>query len=566
MASADQFARLQAALVELSAPSAVGAAVLYPGSERYALINFLLCKLLPQVTVQALQERQSGSDLPPGLSAEEEEAHRLARVLQAVDIHATPDSVRGCGSQGDSLRLLCALANLAAAHQAGCRPGSTTTAAGPAGSAPPFSSPGPAANTASCCPSPTPRLTPGRQGAGLYDGSGGSSGPQGRPPLGLHSLEGEARLLEGLAERLPQLLDAGGGGNWFPGDVLAACQPYMPGPGLPLAEAAAVVEQRAQRLHAELPVLRAEEASMAAEVSLAGEADWQRHAEATRGALAGFLDTSADFYRTFQTGLGVWCAASQAADTCGLGPMAADLLQRYDKVQRLAADLSRVRQAHSAIVTCAPPLAVSGAMGGLGGGVREAVRRLGVRGLDAGLGCGVGVGYGFGAGLFLKPSALEQLARALEGATEYEARSSELNLDLQAESKALAAAKDELAGLRRECQGLRSAKDGSNRAALDEHDRMQALLRQREEELSESVSSLRAELGEARGKAERQQRERQQHLSELQSHLLRLESYAASASAQAAAEGGVGGAGGAELDAGEDAEAEEDASNEGRGD
>ncbi|GLC43658.1 hypothetical protein PLESTB_000405500 [Pleodorina starrii] len=57
---------------------------------------------------------------------------------------------------------------------------------------------------------------------------------------------------------------------------------------------------------------------------------------------------------------------------------------------------------------------VSCFLGGAGTGVREAVRRLGVKGLDAGLGCGVGVGYGFGAGLFLKPSAAEQLARLAE--------------------------------------------------------------------------------------------------------------------------------------------------------
>ncbi len=64
--------------------------------------------------------------------------------------------------------------------------------------------------------------------------------------------------------------------------------------------------------------------------------------------------------------------------------------------------------------------AVGGAAGGLGlgsgAGVRDAVRRLGVKGLDAGLGCGVGVGYGFGAGLFLRPSAVEQAAGALEHA------------------------------------------------------------------------------------------------------------------------------------------------------
>ncbi|EFJ49354.1 hypothetical protein VOLCADRAFT_90196 [Volvox carteri f. nagariensis] len=58
----------------------------------------------------------------------------------------------------------------------------------------------------------------------------------------------------------------------------------------------------------------------------------------------------------------------------------------------------------------------SGFLGGASAGVRELVRRLGVKGLDAGLGCGVGVGYGFGAGLFLKPSVAEQLSRLVEGA------------------------------------------------------------------------------------------------------------------------------------------------------
>ncbi|KAG2493844.1 hypothetical protein HYH03_008060 [Edaphochlamys debaryana] len=60
--------------------------------------------------------------------------------------------------------------------------------------------------------------------------------------------------------------------------------------------------------------------------------------------------------------------------------------------------------------------AAASSLGGAGHGLRDAVRRLGVRGLDAGLGCGVGVGYGFGVGLFLKPSAGEQLLRAVEGA------------------------------------------------------------------------------------------------------------------------------------------------------
>lgn len=53
------------------------------------------------------------------------------------------------------------------------------------------------------------------------------------------------------------------------------------------------------------------------------------------------------------------------------------------------------------------PLFASAA--GATSGLRGAVQRLGIRGLDLGVGCGVGLGYGFGAGLMLRPSALEQL-------------------------------------------------------------------------------------------------------------------------------------------------------------
>ncbi|PNW73167.1 hypothetical protein CHLRE_14g621475v5 [Chlamydomonas reinhardtii] len=59
---------------------------------------------------------------------------------------------------------------------------------------------------------------------------------------------------------------------------------------------------------------------------------------------------------------------------------------------------------------------VSGALGGAGAWVQAAAGKLGVKGLNAGLGCGVGIGYGFGAGLFLKPSAAEQLLRSVESA------------------------------------------------------------------------------------------------------------------------------------------------------
>ncbi|GIL60857.1 hypothetical protein Vafri_15370 [Volvox africanus] len=58
---------------------------------------------------------------------------------------------------------------------------------------------------------------------------------------------------------------------------------------------------------------------------------------------------------------------------------------------------------------------INGFLGSAGTGVREVVRSLGVQGLDAGLGCGVGIGYGFGAGLFLKPTATEQLLRQVQG-------------------------------------------------------------------------------------------------------------------------------------------------------
>ncbi|KAG2447477.1 hypothetical protein HYH02_007405 [Chlamydomonas schloesseri] len=59
---------------------------------------------------------------------------------------------------------------------------------------------------------------------------------------------------------------------------------------------------------------------------------------------------------------------------------------------------------------------VSGVLGGAGSWAQSAAGKLGIKGLSAGLGCGVGIGYGFGAGLFLKPSAAEQLARAVESA------------------------------------------------------------------------------------------------------------------------------------------------------
>jgi hypothetical protein len=54
-------------------------------------------------------------------------------------------------------------------------------------------------------------------------------------------------------------------------------------------------------------------------------------------------------------------------------------------------------------------------LGNLGHGGRQALQRL-APGLDAGMGCGVGVGYGFGVGLMLKPSAAQQLQRAVVSA------------------------------------------------------------------------------------------------------------------------------------------------------
>lgn len=49
-----------------------------------------------------------------------------------------------------------------------------------------------------------------------------------------------------------------------------------------------------------------------------------------------------------------------------------------------------------------------GGIGSSGSQARDAIKKMGVKGLDAGFGCGVGIGYGFGAGLMFKPSALEK--------------------------------------------------------------------------------------------------------------------------------------------------------------
>ncbi|EFJ52797.1 hypothetical protein VOLCADRAFT_86128 [Volvox carteri f. nagariensis] len=344
----------------------------------------MMLRLLTPEVVNVLQKRISDTDLPGGLSADEAQAHRLARMLLCIDVQCPVDHVRGCASLDDSLRLLTSLAQLAASHQQYTREAAaastqtsnttiaaaattTTTTTATTGRAP---SPVPQVLNATTGSTPRHRTPPrgnsftgggvlqlqqqqqqqdpGGGGVGVASGSGAGR-------LNLGSLDGEFRLLDGLAERLPQLLEAGGGGNWFPGDIIAALQTYMQ--TLPhMHELVAAVDQRSQKLRGELPALRAEEARLAAEVTVAGEAEWQRHAEATRAELANLLDSSAAFFRTFQTGLGVWCAASRATDTCGLGPLASELLQRYDVLRRLGADLARIRQAHTAIVSCAPPL------------------------------------------------------------------------------------------------------------------------------------------------------------------------------------------------------------------
>lgn len=55
---------------------------------------------------------------------------------------------------------------------------------------------------------------------------------------------------------------------------------------------------------------------------------------------------------------------------------------------------------------------VSTWLGTAGQSARQAARGLGVPGLDVGAGCGVLAGYYFGAGLMIKPSVVDQVARA----------------------------------------------------------------------------------------------------------------------------------------------------------
>ncbi|GIL77870.1 hypothetical protein Vretimale_6590 [Volvox reticuliferus] len=365
----EKLTRLQAVLSQLSA-APTSTAILYPGPERYAIIIFLLEKLLSPEIVDALQQRISDADLPVGLSAEEAQAHRIARMLQCIDFQSPVDHVRGCTSLEDSMRMLTTLANLALAHQQCNREAALAAAAAITNTSTNGRAPSPGPTLAASSSTPRHR-TPTRGGssnggggaggaAAQQDANGGTSasgggGTSGR--LNLSSLDGEIRLLDGLAERLPQLLEPGGGGNWFPGDIMAALQTYLQNqPQQQAVDLAAAVEQRAQKLRVDLPALRAEESRLAAEVTVAGEAEWRQHAESTRVELANLLETAAAFYHTFQTGLGVWCAASRSTDTCGLGPLASELLQRYDTLRRLGADLARIRQAHTAIVSCAPPL------------------------------------------------------------------------------------------------------------------------------------------------------------------------------------------------------------------
>ncbi|GIL50043.1 hypothetical protein Vafri_6355 [Volvox africanus] len=360
----EQLTRLQAVLSQLSA-SPTSTAILYPGPERYSIIMFLLQKLLSPEIVDALQQRISDADLPGGLSAEEAQAHRIVRMLQCIDFQPPVDHVRGCTSLEDSMRMLATLANLALAHQQCTREAAITAAAAITNTSTNGRAPSPGPNLAASSSS-TPRLRTPTRGSSLVggggsggiaqqDAGGGTSGGGSSGRLNLSSLEGEIRLLDGLAERLPQLMEPGGGGNWFPGDIMAALQTYLQNQPQQ-QDLAAAVEQRTQKLRVDLPALRAEESRLAAEVTVAGEAEWRQHAEATRVELANLLQTAAAFYHTFQTGLGVWCAASRSTDTCGLGPLASELLQRYDTLRRLGADLARIRQAHTAIVSCAPPL------------------------------------------------------------------------------------------------------------------------------------------------------------------------------------------------------------------
>ncbi|KAF3792986.1 hypothetical protein EJ110_NYTH02119 [Nymphaea thermarum] len=54
------------------------------------------------------------------------------------------------------------------------------------------------------------------------------------------------------------------------------------------------------------------------------------------------------------------------------------------------------------------------AVSGVGVHVNSALRRLGIKNIDAGVGCGVGIGHGFGVGIALKPGVINQIQSRFE--------------------------------------------------------------------------------------------------------------------------------------------------------
>ncbi|KAG2430652.1 hypothetical protein HYH02_013650 [Chlamydomonas schloesseri] len=374
----DLFAHLGDLVAQLELPGP-SHAVRYVGPERDVLIDRLLKRLVPGDLVDALLRHVPETEFPPGISEEEAQAYRYAYALRLIRIPATAEQIRGCAPPPeDPLRLLVDLADFAlhyqtnvaraAAAAAAAATSATTaataaaggTSAGPMGSPGPAPGPGPATSYA---PSPTPRQrTPSRGvngangGLAAGAGAGAGAGAAGGVLLGAGAVEAEFRLLDGLVERAAALLDGGGGPNLFPADIMAELQRHDLRLECDLGSATSQLEAEAARLRAALPAVRAEEARLAQEVALVSDEEWAACSEATRAQLAALLDSSAAFYETFKTGLGVWCAASTAAETCGLGPLATELLGRYAAVQRLAAGLRRIRTAHSRITSCAPPL------------------------------------------------------------------------------------------------------------------------------------------------------------------------------------------------------------------
>ncbi|PNW81817.1 hypothetical protein CHLRE_06g261550v5 [Chlamydomonas reinhardtii] len=360
--SKELFSRLGELVAQLELPSP-SHAVRYVGPERDVLIDRLLKRLVPGDLADALLRHVPETEFPPGISEEEAQAYRYAYALRLIRVPATAEQIRGCAPPPeDPLKLLVDLADFAVHYQANVREAAASAAASAAAAAStgasagplsPAPSPGP---TTSYAPSPTPRQrTPGRGGAGASAAAGGpGSLPAG--VLGAGHTEAEFRLLDGLVERAAVLLDSGGGPNLFPADIMAELQRQDLRLDGDLESATTRLEAEAARLRAALPAVRAEEARLAQEVALVSDEEWAACSEATRAQLAALLDSSAAFYDTFKTGLGVWCAASTAAETCGVGPLASELLARYAAVQRLAAGLGRIRAAHSRITGCAPPL------------------------------------------------------------------------------------------------------------------------------------------------------------------------------------------------------------------